>query len=49
MKKILVIMLVLVISLSMFAACTPKTDDSATSTDANQASEELKVVKMGLV
>lgn len=48
MKKILVIMLVLVIALSMFSACTPKTDNSATSTDANQGSEELKVVKMGL-
>ena len=41
-------MLVLVLALSAFAGCTPKADDSATSTDASDASEELKVVKMGL-
>jgi len=48
MKKILVIMLVMVLALSAFAGCTPKADDSTTSTDASEGSEELIVVKMGL-
>ncbi len=48
MKKFLVILLVLVLSVGALAGCGSKADDSAVAPDAGETSGELIEVKMGL-